>query len=220
MLDPTIRRATKPVAAPVPVAESNLEPATTLTMKQARDDNGESWTLDTLHEHLVSMIEASDRLMVERDRMYDMRFRTAETAVNAALVAQDKQTSSSFLASEKAVLKAEEAQREYNVRSNEFRGQLDDQAKMLMPRAEVAALLKAMEEKIISVKNELETRINGYATSGDKNYQDVRKDIQILREYRSQATGAISGVKEGWGVLVGIGGLLIGIGGALAAYLK
>lgn len=189
-------------------------------MKQARDDEGNRWTLDTLHTHLSSVIEAAYRLMDERDRLYAMRFEEARTAVGAALAAQDKQTSSSFLASEKAVLKAEEAQREYNVRSNEFRGQLDDQAKMLMPRSEVQALLKAMEEKIVAVKSEIDTRINGYASSSDKNYQDVRKDIQGLREYRSAAGGAISGVKEGWGVLVGIGGLLIGIGGALAAYLK
>jgi ATP-dependent Clp protease ATP-binding subunit ClpA len=214
--------------AAVPVSESPLEPATTLAlsedMKQARDDNGDSWTLDTLHEHLVSMIEASDRLMVERDRMYDMRFRTAETAVNAALVAQDKQTSSSFLASEKAVLKAEEAQREYNVRSNEFRGQLDDQAKMLMPRAEVAALLKAMEEKIISVKNELETRIGGQNAAAEKSYQEVRKDIQGLREYRSQATGAIGGVQQSWGVLVAVAMFVVAVVGAavggLVAWLK
>src|SRR4030095_3890490 len=114
-----------------------------------------------------------------------------ETAVNAALAAQDKQTTTSFQASEKAVLKAEEAQREYNVRSNEFRGQLDDQAKMLMPRSEVMALLKAMEEKVIAVKSEIDTRINGYADSMEKSYQDVRKDIQGLREYRSAASGAI-----------------------------
>jgi hypothetical protein len=39
-----------------------------------------------------------------------------------------EQTRASFEASEKAIVKAENAQRDYNVRSNEFRGQLDDQA--------------------------------------------------------------------------------------------
>ena len=104
--------------------------------------------LDDLKELLIAKHEATKTIMDERDRLYDTRFRAADTAVSAALSAQEKQTTLVFQASEKAIVKAEEAQREYNIRSNEFRGQLDDQAKTLMPRPETLTLFKALEDKI------------------------------------------------------------------------
>ena len=87
------------------------------------------------------MRDFMQRLVDERDKQYDARFRTAEIAVTVAFAAQKESTANAFLASEKAIVKAEEAQRAYNERSNEFRGQLDDQAKMLMPRSEVNTLV-------------------------------------------------------------------------------
>jgi formaldehyde-activating enzyme involved in methanogenesis len=91
-----------------------------------------------LDKHLLRNLSESEivtvrvfveRIMDERDRLYEAKFKAAETAVttalssaekavNAALAAQEKQTASSFAASEKAIVKAEEAQREYNIRSN------------------------------------------------------------------------------------------------------
>jgi hypothetical protein len=110
------------------------------------------WTLEAYREHvslvLTDMRDFMQRVLDERDRQYDARFRAAEIAVMAAFAAQKDSVANAFLASEKAIIKAEEAQREYNVRSNEFRGQLDDQAKMLMPRSEVTALIRSIEDKL------------------------------------------------------------------------
>jgi len=110
------------------------------------------WTLEAYREHvslvLTDLRDFMQRVLDERDRQYDARFRAAEIAVTAALAAQKDSVVNAFLASEKAIIKAEEAQREYNVRSNEFRGQLDDQAKMLMPRLEASALIHSMEDKL------------------------------------------------------------------------
>lgn len=70
-------------------------------------------------------------------------------------------------AQREAILKAEKAQSEYNVRSNEFRGQLDDQAKLLISRTEASALVNNLNEKIS--RNE--------------------EDIRILREWMSKDQG-------------------------------
>jgi hypothetical protein len=186
----------------------------------ARDKNGNAWTIDTLHEHLLSIIESDRRIMDERDRLYGVQFKASETAVSAALAAQEKQTSASFIASDKAIIKAEEAQREYNIRSNEFRGQLDDQAKMLIPRSEASALLKAVEEKVYSTKSELEGRLNAFIASSEKNHDSAMKEIAGLRESRSSGQGLREGTKDVWGYLVAAGGLVLAAAAMAVAFLK
>lgn len=148
----------------------------------------------------ASIREYLERVIDERDRLYDVRFKAAETAVNAALAAQEKQTSASFLASEKAIVKAEDAQREYNVRSNEFRGQLDDQAKLLMPRSEAAVSYHALEDKLGSNKGEFERR-----------FENISKEIAGLRESRSEISGKTIGSHAMWGYVLAA----ISVAGAL-----
>jgi hypothetical protein len=170
----------------------------------------------------VSQREFLERIMDERDRLYDMRFKAAETAVNtalaaqekavnAALAAQEKQTASSFMASEKAIVKAEDAQREYNVRSNEFRGQLDDQAKTLMPRPESLTMFRATEDKLASAKAELERTIESVRASFEKATGANADDIAGLRESRATGTGKDQGISTIWFALVGAVGLIVSI---------
>jgi hypothetical protein len=174
-----------------------------------------SHELTYLRREFISRLKALDRFvnktLEERDRRYEDRFKAqettvgdrfkaAETAVSAALAAQKELTNASFIASEKAIGKAETAQADYNVRSNEFRGQLDDQAKTLMPRAESQVQFKSYDEKI----------------------EQMRVEIASLREYRSAGGGAKSQQLESrqqsqWviGLAVsagiGLGGLLTGV---------
>jgi|GEM_PF-2102633 len=111
-----------------------------------------AWTLEAYREHITRILndmrDFIQRLLDERDKQYDARFRAVEIAVTAAFAAQRESMTNAFLASDKAIIKSEEAQRAYNERSNEFRGQLDDQAKMLMPRSEVTALIHSLEDKL------------------------------------------------------------------------
>ncbi len=51
-------------------------------------------------------------------------------------------------ASQRAIGKAEEAQKEVNVKSNEFRGQLADQAATLYPRAEAEVSQREVERRL------------------------------------------------------------------------
>ncbi len=134
----------------------------------------------------VSLREFLERVMDERDRRYEDRFKAQETAVSSALAAQKELTSAAFAASEKAIVKAEAAQTSYNERSNEFRGQLDDQAKTLIPRTEADARFFSFEEKLST----------------------LRGDVSGLRESRSDATGRRAGISTGWAVLLGAAGFI------------
>ena len=106
-------------------------------------------------------------VLKERDRRYEERFVALEKILSASILSLKELNSQAFAASEKAIVKAEEAQRAYNERSNEFRGQLDDQAHMLVPRAEADAKFSALEIRI----------------------EDVKKQVNELRESRSQVEG-------------------------------
>ena len=93
---------------------------------RARVAEADGWALDAFREPV-------HRLLDERERQIDIRLKASDIAVSAA-----------FVANEKAIVKSQEVQRAYNERSNEFRGELDGQAKMLMPRSEAAALIRSL----------------------------------------------------------------------------
>lgn len=171
----------------------------------------ETWSIETLREHILALLD-------ERQKQSCQRFDAIEAAavrmdieqkesVKAALAAQKELTSASFTASERAITKAEEAQTQYNLRSNEFRGQLDDQAKSLMPRVETVGLFKAVDDKIETYKRDMESKSEVLRQSTEKSANELRqsteksneilaKDIANLRESRSQTEGKGIGNRE------------------------
>jgi hypothetical protein len=181
---------------------------------------------DRIYQERYRALEA---LVNERDRQYDARFKAQEVAVSAALAASEKAVNAAFSASEKAVLKAEQAQKEYNERSNEFRGQLDDQAKTLMPRPETLQMFKSLEEKLASAQNVLEgkvdsvrmtakTELDAARTSFNKAMDMTAAEIISLREFRSEGGGKELSRRafveqRNWmiGVLVAIGLAALGL---------
>jgi hypothetical protein len=138
--------------------------------------------LDGLRELHLSNIAAIRELLDERDRFYLVQFKAAETAVKAALDAAKEQVITTFNSSEKAIVKAENAQKDYNERTNEFRGQLSDQAKTFMPRIEVDRINAVLEDKI----SRLDLELRG------------------LRESRSNREGTVFGIKSAWGILTAL----------------
>jgi hypothetical protein len=124
--------------------------------------------LITLKQHIEVQLASLKEIVNERDRLYLNNFKASEVAVAAALAGSEKAVNAAFLASEKAVLKAEQAQKEYNERSNEFRGQLDDQAKMLMPRAEADSRFLSIEEKIGSTQKFFDDQLRSLSSSRDQ----------------------------------------------------
>lgn len=96
------------------------------------------WTVDTLAAHLRQQINDLNRLL-------DERAENQKVAMNAALASAEKASSV--------------AQAGYDRRfdsTNEFRAQLEDQARLFMPRSECLALLNALSDRVTRV----EERIN------------------------------------------------------------
>lgn len=151
-----------------------------------KKDQHSEWTLNTLKEHLVAIIDANDRRYVQ-DSVNQNR------AVEDALAAQKELTNAAFASSEKAIVKAEDAQREYNVRSNEFRGQLDDQAQTLMPRAETNVLLRAMEDKVLTAAR----------TNADK-IEELSKKLESISIRQTTIEGKGSGAHSLWLIIFGV----------------
>jgi chromosome segregation ATPase len=84
-----------------------------------------------------------------------------------------------------AIEKAEAAQREYNARSNEFRGQLDDQAKRLISRVDAESMVASHADKLARVDSDLRTltdRVNqgGGMTAGSRASQDTARANVLL----------------------------------------
>lgn len=119
-----------------------------------------------------------ERVIEERGRFYDERIRAVEAFFAAQIAAMEKSMAAAFAASDKAISKAEQAQADYNIRSNEFRGQLDDQAKTLMPRSESLSLHKNHTDRMDQLRVEL-----------DKDFEAIQKQIAELRESRSEGAG-------------------------------
>ena len=144
-------------------------------------------------EVLAERIARERELREKLERLIDERDLNYKDRIQVAIAAQKALTDAAFAASEKAILKSEESQREYNVRSNEFRGQLDDQAKTLMPRVETDGRFAALESKL----------------------NEVKEDVSGLRESRSALGGRSEGLSAGWGFVlgaIGLIGLLLTIG--------
>lgn len=180
---------------------------TSETSCQKRDREFLERVMEERDRTYTDRIRALEKLVDERDRLYLEKFKGAEVAVAAALAAQEKSVNSAFAASEKAIVKAEQAQKEYNERSNEFRGQLDDQAKTLMPRPETLSMFRGVEDKISSSVAALDAKIHG-----------VDVQIDSLRLSRSEGSGKASARYDvhsdrlwGIGIVVAIGLAVIGL---------
>lgn len=141
----------------------------------------------------ASIREYLERIIDERDRLYDVRFRAAETAVNAALAAQEKQTNASFSASEKAIVKAEDSQKSYNVGHNDLSRKMEDQYKSMVPYSEARLKWDSVDKELIDIRKES-------AAIRDM----LMKEIAGLRESRATVSGKDAGITVSWGVLLGV----------------
>jgi hypothetical protein len=126
--------------------------------------------VDGLGKLMLAKIEANREILDERDKLYTERDNSRRTAVEAALTAVKEQTKASFDASEKAIVKAEEAQKSYNQSHNDLSRKLDEQNKATMPRSETETRFHSMEEKIGSIRDAL------VETSGQTAGRKILKD--------------------------------------------
>jgi hypothetical protein len=132
-----------------------------------------------LKEYFLAIVTAYDK-------RYEQRFDASQKALEAALTAQKAAIDAAMASAERAVLKAEIAAEKrfeaLNQQVLEFRGQLADQQRTLMPRAEAENRLAAMADK-----------------------------IGVLEGFRTEMLSKGIAKKEGYGVAVGIVGLVLTI---------
>jgi hypothetical protein len=130
-------------------------------------------------------------LLNERDRRVTEQFEAQKAAVFAALSAQEKMTAAAFASAEKAIDKAEAGQTSYNERSNEFRGQLDDQAKTFIPRNEADSRDERTRESIEATRKEMGVLRD-----------EIRREVADLRKTRDESSGKGQGFTALWTMAV------------------
>jgi len=99
------------------------------------------WNVETLHEHFSLWLQ---RL----EKHYDARITEIKDATSTALVAVKEQTASSFVASEKAILKTEEAQKEYNKLHNGLERKLEEEKKEFVQQRHFDDKIEALQKEI------------------------------------------------------------------------
>ena len=135
------------------------------------------------------------------DKRYEQRYEASQKALEAALVAQKDAVKEAFAAqkeainaalasADRAVSKAEVASEKRFEGVNEFRAQLGDQQRTLMPRAEAENRLGTLAEK-----------------------------VGILESFRTEMLSRGTGTKEGYGWAVGIIGFVLTILAVLGAVI-
>jgi hypothetical protein len=107
------------------------------------------WTLETLREHVLTIIEANDK-------RYEQRFDASQKAIELGFSAQKSAVDAALAAADRAVIKAEVAAEKRFESVNEFRNTLSDQQRNLIPRSEVDVTVRGISEKIATLQNQME----------------------------------------------------------------
>jgi hypothetical protein len=136
-------------------------------------------------------------LMDERHNLYKERDESSKLAVKDALTAQDKLTTNAFAASKEAIAKSDNAQNSYNASHNDLLKKMDDQHKDTLPR------------------NEANEKFKGY----DEKFDNLRKDIQGLRESRSENLGVRNNGADNRVILASLPAWLVAAGAAIVYLL-
>jgi len=108
--------------------------------------------LDDFKELVISMFAERQKVADERDRRYEDRFVAQKTAIQDALLSQDKLTQAAFAAAEKAISKSEASQNSYNATHNDLTRKMDAQYKDTLPRVEAESKFRGIEDKIADLR--------------------------------------------------------------------
>jgi len=159
---------------------------------QRQDDLREAAVL-RLDSELAALKDHLKETMIERDKRYEHRYDAIMAAVHAgltshqeasqaALLAQREAIQAALAAQDRAVSKAEMAAEKRFEGVNEFRAQLGDQQRTLMPRVEAENRMNALAEK-----------------------------IGVLEGFRTEQLSKGSGAREGYGFAIGVVGLVLAL---------
>ena len=164
------------------------------------DVDGCAKAITALRELLLAKIEAQADALNAADKRYEQRFIAQEGAVSSALVSQEKAVGAALIAADRAVSKVETANEKRFEAVNEFRAQLADQAAGFIPRNEANIRFDSVTERVESSKKIFEDK-----------HEQLRSEVQGIRNEQTMGTGKNAGYQNVWGWLVaaaGSGGVL------------
>jgi hypothetical protein len=188
------------------------------------------WTVDTLHEHLLSTVNDVKReidlvrnsflqqhsdlreMLNERyaiqTKALDATFLAQQTAMRTALEAAEKAVQTALVSAEKAVAKAEVAAEKRFESVNEFRAQLTDQATTFLTRNEVDVRLNALSEKLDSEAKRNTTRVSDlelriYATISDQDKR-LTSRLDLLQGHTGGTTDSQTNFRLNAGTIIAI----------------
>ncbi len=155
---------------------------------------GASWNVDTLKAyidaHLCERMRAGDAATAAQQKAVDAAFSAQEKAVETAFSAQEKAVDAALIAQEKAVSAALAAQKEAVNKSehasdkrfasvNEFRAQLNDQAKTFATRSDLDNIKEQLNEVKLTISRSDSKGIGSGATT-DRLIQIIPIFISLL----------------------------------------
>ena len=164
--------------------EDKSEPSVSLPVVQFVDRS-----IDSERRLLRSEIERAKDENTSLKELLFADLSAFKQAVAAQFVAVKEATAATFSSSQAAIVKAETAQSDYNIRSNEFRGQLDDQAKTLMSKDEAIPRFDTLGIRVDGLREYCDAQFNAIKDANEKRQKEVNDNINSLRESRSEVGG-------------------------------
>ncbi len=189
------------------------------------------WTIETLREYILRLIESNESKYEERftasQNAVNAAFTAQQTAMQTALTAQKLAVDTALGAADRAVAKAETATDKRFESVNEFRATLSDLQSAFIPRLEAMALFRSMEEKMESqrvyqgkhndetIRSLSDIRLAMLrllsAEAYETRHAELQRQVNDLRESRSEISGKSSGANALWGYLVAIAGIAVAL---------
>lgn len=138
----------------------------------------EDHRLAAIRDLMDARFREQERLMDERDKRYQREFDALAELSNTR-----------FESAKEAVNKALAAQEGVNIRQNEFRGQLSDQASMLMPRKETETLISGLRDSVGRVTDEVQRQMETAREGNRLLYDGLRSENAVLQKAQSEIKG-------------------------------
>jgi vacuolar-type H+-ATPase subunit I/STV1 len=186
-------------------------------MSGETENNISGWTVDTLHSLMLSLLNERDKALVaamaasekaiERalaaaEKAVIVRADNAEREFHEHLAQNRHETDLAFIASEKAILKAENAAEKRFESVNEFRAQLSDQATRFYPRTEAEAAISRVNERIAELGEIASTHMTRleYNSAHERLVEQVRE----LNDRANRSEGKGLGFSASWIIVLGV----------------
>ena len=155
-----------------------------------------------IRDYIRERIESNEELFAAKLAAHD-------ELSEAKLTAMGEVISANMRAAERAAQKAEEAQHEYNTRSNEFRAQLKDQADMLMPRAETLSLFKSTDDKMAAAIAVADDKLREFRRTYEERHEILRQQVEALRTFQSSVGAKDEGSTKTWLLVTSVVGFAL-----------